>query len=203
VKYSAVHPRTPDPYDESSKRQFDGRVKAWRRELHKWDSMEQIAQVEVQVERAAAPHSGQMDGVAVTGAAPLVVTAPVCAPSSGKVAAGKSAAATKGASSSGDNRGTGAGQYCGSEDEEQGRSAKRTRLADGSSSAPCIGEDEEALDGVDYDWGGEGASGFPPSAAAAMHWQQHQQQQQQQEQQQSTRGGCGPQAEDGDDEDVL
>jgi len=44
-KQQAIHPRTPDPYEESSKRQFDGRVKAWRRELHKWDVMDNIAQV--------------------------------------------------------------------------------------------------------------------------------------------------------------
>jgi hypothetical protein len=40
-KYSQ-HPRTPDIHEEMSKRQFDGRVKAWRRELHKWDNMEMI-----------------------------------------------------------------------------------------------------------------------------------------------------------------
>lgn len=31
------HPRTPDPYEKVPKRTFDGRVKAWRRQLHKWD----------------------------------------------------------------------------------------------------------------------------------------------------------------------
>lgn len=31
------HPRTPDPYEKQSKRTFDGRVKAWRRAIHKWD----------------------------------------------------------------------------------------------------------------------------------------------------------------------
>jgi hypothetical protein len=31
------HPRTPDPYEKVPKRTFDGRVKAWRRLLHKWD----------------------------------------------------------------------------------------------------------------------------------------------------------------------
>ena len=36
-----VHPRTPNPYDDISKRCFDGQIKAWRRELHKWDNMEQ------------------------------------------------------------------------------------------------------------------------------------------------------------------
>jgi hypothetical protein len=30
-----AHPRTPDPYDaRSSKRQFEGRVKAWKRQIH-------------------------------------------------------------------------------------------------------------------------------------------------------------------------
>jgi hypothetical protein len=31
------HPRTPDPYEKVPKRTFDGRVKVWRRLLHKWD----------------------------------------------------------------------------------------------------------------------------------------------------------------------
>jgi hypothetical protein len=32
-----VHPRTPDAYLLQSKRQWDGRVQKWRRDLHKWD----------------------------------------------------------------------------------------------------------------------------------------------------------------------
>ena len=31
------HPRTPDPYQMQSKRAFDGRIKKWRRELHRWE----------------------------------------------------------------------------------------------------------------------------------------------------------------------
>mmetsp|Transcript_8027 Transcript_8027/g.13352 ORF Transcript_8027/g.13352 Transcript_8027/m.13352 type:complete len:276 (+) Transcript_8027:133-960(+) len=38
----SIHPRTPDPYKEMSKRAFDGCIKAWRRALHKWDVMEDI-----------------------------------------------------------------------------------------------------------------------------------------------------------------
>lgn len=34
------HPRTPDPYIKQSKRAFDGRVRKWRRELHRWDIKE-------------------------------------------------------------------------------------------------------------------------------------------------------------------
>ena len=34
------HPRTPDPYVKQSKRAFDGRVRKWRRELHRWDIKE-------------------------------------------------------------------------------------------------------------------------------------------------------------------
>ena len=34
------HPRTPDPYAEQSKRAFDGRIRKWRRELHRWDPSE-------------------------------------------------------------------------------------------------------------------------------------------------------------------
>lgn len=33
------HPRTPDPYELQSKRAFDGRIKIWRKELHKWDNL--------------------------------------------------------------------------------------------------------------------------------------------------------------------
>jgi len=32
------HPRTPDPYEIQSKRQFDGKIKVWRRGLHLWDN---------------------------------------------------------------------------------------------------------------------------------------------------------------------
>lgn len=34
------HPRTPDPYMAQSKRSFDGRLRKWRRELHRWDPKE-------------------------------------------------------------------------------------------------------------------------------------------------------------------
>ena len=34
------HPRTPDPYLKQSKRAFDGRLRKWRRELHRWDVKE-------------------------------------------------------------------------------------------------------------------------------------------------------------------
>eukprot|EP00981_Chlorochromonas_danica_P004529 scaffold912_cov187-Ochromonas_danica.AAC.7 len=36
--HPAIHPRTPNPYEDMPKRQFDGTVKAWRRSLHKWDN---------------------------------------------------------------------------------------------------------------------------------------------------------------------
>lgn len=36
--HPAIHPRTPNPYEDMPKRQFDGIVKAWRRSLHKWDN---------------------------------------------------------------------------------------------------------------------------------------------------------------------
>ena len=36
--YNSIHPMTPDIYDATlSKRNFDGRVRAWRRQLHYWD----------------------------------------------------------------------------------------------------------------------------------------------------------------------
>jgi hypothetical protein len=36
------HPRTPDPYDaRSSKRQFEGRIKAWKRQIHDLNSRSQ------------------------------------------------------------------------------------------------------------------------------------------------------------------
>jgi hypothetical protein len=36
------HPRTPDPYLKTSKRCFDGIVKAWRRQLHQWDNIDTL-----------------------------------------------------------------------------------------------------------------------------------------------------------------
>ncbi|KAJ1437164.1 histone RNA hairpin-binding protein RNA-binding domain-containing protein [Ochromonadaceae sp. CCMP2298] len=41
----SVHPRTPDPYEDVSKRSFDGSIMAWRRSLHRWDNMEDILPV--------------------------------------------------------------------------------------------------------------------------------------------------------------
>lgn len=46
------HPRTPDPYEVQSKRSFDGRIKAWRRELHKWDTLHPPPPVPVSVNPA-------------------------------------------------------------------------------------------------------------------------------------------------------
>lgn len=34
------HPRTPDAYEAQSKRAFDGKVKAWRRGIHHWDTLD-------------------------------------------------------------------------------------------------------------------------------------------------------------------
>ena len=36
-RHPSVHPRTPDPYDVQSRRMFNGRIQAWRRQLHSWD----------------------------------------------------------------------------------------------------------------------------------------------------------------------
>jgi hypothetical protein len=33
-----THPSTPDPHEQVSKRMFDGKIKAWRRVLHMWDT---------------------------------------------------------------------------------------------------------------------------------------------------------------------
>ena len=35
------HPRTPNPYEAISRRNWEGRIKTWRRELHKWDPPEE------------------------------------------------------------------------------------------------------------------------------------------------------------------
>jgi hypothetical protein len=32
------HPRTPNAKEKQSKRTFDGRIRAWRRKLHEWDT---------------------------------------------------------------------------------------------------------------------------------------------------------------------
>jgi len=41
-RYERNHPSTPNIHEECSKRQFDGRVKAWRRMLHKWDNVDAL-----------------------------------------------------------------------------------------------------------------------------------------------------------------
>ena len=41
------HPRTPDPYEMQSKRAFDGRIRKWRRELHRWDPQGEIMQAPI------------------------------------------------------------------------------------------------------------------------------------------------------------
>lgn len=35
-----MHPRTPNVYEDVSKRAFDGMVRDWRRRLHQWDNPE-------------------------------------------------------------------------------------------------------------------------------------------------------------------
>lgn len=47
----SLHPRTPDPHEDISKRAFDGKVKMWRRSLHKWDDADRIQNVEYRSER--------------------------------------------------------------------------------------------------------------------------------------------------------
>jgi hypothetical protein len=56
-KSSVVHPRTPDPYEEMPKRQFEGYVKAWRRNLHKWDVMDDVGVVNVVASASKMEHS--------------------------------------------------------------------------------------------------------------------------------------------------
>jgi hypothetical protein len=41
------HPRTPDKYEVMSKRAWDGRVKSWRKALHKWTPSESQATEEL------------------------------------------------------------------------------------------------------------------------------------------------------------
>ena len=41
IQTSLPEPRTPDPEGPSSKRGFDGEIRAWRRLLHKWDVKKQ------------------------------------------------------------------------------------------------------------------------------------------------------------------
>ena len=41
------HPRTPDPYQSCSKRNFDGQIKKWRRLLHAYDPKEDFEELQV------------------------------------------------------------------------------------------------------------------------------------------------------------
>ena len=41
-----LHPRTPDPNEDMSKRCFDGHISSWRRALHKWDDSNKIEKIE-------------------------------------------------------------------------------------------------------------------------------------------------------------
>lgn len=177
MKYSMIHPRTPDPYEEASKRQFDGRVKAWRRQIHQWDCMEDIAQVEIQVQQAGSgDNEGAMEGVVETHRSrrPLIAMAPVCTPnstvigkphipsSSGrhKVPAVEQAPepgeCTEDPLFKGNASAAAYGSYGGAQEEEEVLpQSKRFRTETAAAgTGGCIGEDEGALDGVDYDCAG-------------------------------------------------
>jgi hypothetical protein len=39
------HPRTPDAYERQSKRAFDGKIRVWRRLLHKWDNIDELGDI--------------------------------------------------------------------------------------------------------------------------------------------------------------
>jgi len=77
------HPRTPDPYQEQSKRAFDGRMAKWRRDLHKWDIVDG-AEGEIP-SMPAAPAPAHAAG----SAALAPVQAPVQAPSVRKAECGE------------------------------------------------------------------------------------------------------------------
>lgn len=159
-----IHPRTPDPYDETSKRQFDGRVKAWRRELHKWDILDDIAKVPLQQQGNA--KTGASEGVSRgRPSSEVQVLAPVLAPNSkpraggGGGALGSSDGANSNghrsdgvASSSSNNNTTWAGEigFEGAYGDEplDSPAGKRARTGGGDVG---IGEDLAALEGVDYD----------------------------------------------------
>lgn len=155
VKQSAIHPRTPDPYEESSKRQFDGRVKAWRRDLHKWDDMDNIQKVAVPPSRATSKGNNEVESGEVVEAGststfgswakkvepvPTMVLAPVQTLSANVNRANKKDNTTRGEINS---------------SNESGGSYDASRLSTEMDSPVAvsylIGEDVEGLDGVDYD----------------------------------------------------
>ena len=41
-RFNPQYPTTPNVHEECSKRQFDGRVRAWRRVLHLWDNVDSL-----------------------------------------------------------------------------------------------------------------------------------------------------------------
>lgn len=161
-KQSAKHPRTPDPYEESSKRQFDGRVKAWRRDLHKWDVMDNIASIVVPRKPAAGTstisdgkkevESGEVvEGVVNSSgfgswakkAEPVSVT--VVGPVQ-ILSANVNKPTKKGSTSSSGSGGESGGGF------DPSRSS--TEVDSPAGKAPVsylIGEDAEGLDGIDYD----------------------------------------------------
>lgn len=160
-KQQAVHPRTPDPYEESSKRQFDGRVKAWRRELHKWDVMDNIAQVAVppkkkEVECGEITYSITTASTATqqhnygswanqVEAPPVLVVAPVLALGNNSHAKSKSAGAKVSQSESGTSSSEPFNPFYGHELDSH------TAEDNVRNSGEAIGEDVEALEGVNYD----------------------------------------------------
>jgi hypothetical protein len=60
------HPRTPDAYEVQSKRAFEGRIKKWRRDLHKWDLPGSKEQHDEFGSEAGEPLNSEFDSSALT-----------------------------------------------------------------------------------------------------------------------------------------
>lgn len=153
-----IHPRTPDPYEETSKRQFDGRVKAWRRELHKWDILDDIAKVPLQ--RGSA-HKGDNsgNGARQTGFDGKQVLAPVTAPNSRPKAVSVSGNSERKDASFDPacaHESLGLDSPAGKRARTCGDSSSNSSGGGGQAQSTCVvgicmGEDVAALEGVDYD----------------------------------------------------
>jgi len=66
------HPKTPDVHDRISKRRFDGKIRAWRRALHEFDSFQLDQPLPVELEARAGGGRMDCEGGDARGAKPVI-----------------------------------------------------------------------------------------------------------------------------------